>query len=75
MILDCDQRTRRLVEIEVRKALQEMYGSVFELGLFEITHEEDRVIALGEFTPKPGNQEIPFAIVIPRVDSPLDYFL
>jgi len=52
-----------------------MYGSFFELSLFMITHEDDRVIVLGEVTARPGEQEIRFAMTIPRVDGPLDYFL
>lgn len=71
MIANCDQRTCRLIEREVRQGLQEMYGSVFHLALIEITHEEDQVIVLGEFTPRPSNQEIPFAMVMLRVDGPL----
>jgi len=75
MITDCDMRTRRLVEKHVRQTLTEMYGSVYELVLFKITHEEERVIVQGEFLARPGQPEMPFAIVMPRVDGPLDCFL
>jgi len=75
MIADRDLRTRRLLERETRQGLEETYGSVFELSLFKIAHEEDRVIVLGEFTARPGEQEIRFAMVMPRLDGPLDYFL
>jgi len=43
--------------------------------LFKITHEEERVIVQGEFLARPGQPEMPFAIVMPRVDGPLDCFL
>jgi hypothetical protein len=54
---DCNLRTMRLIEKEVRLGLQEMYGSVFELALFKITHEEDQMHVLGEFVGRPGEME------------------
>jgi len=57
------------------RTLAEMYGSVYELVLFKITHEEERVIVQGEFLASPGQPEMPFAVVMPRVDGPLDCFL
>jgi len=75
MIADCDLRTRRLIEKEVQRELEEQYGSIFQLTLFKITHENDQVTVLGEFTAKPGEQSNRFAMVMPRVDGPLDYFL
>ena len=75
MIADCDQRTSKLIEKEVRRELREQYGSVYKLTLLKITHENDQVVVMEEFTAKPGKQEIPFAMIMPRVDGPLDYFL
>lgn len=75
MITDCDMRTRRLIEKEARQTLRGTYGSVFELTLFKITHEKDRVIVQGELVAGAGQREIPFLIYVPRLDGPLDAFL
>jgi hypothetical protein len=75
MIADCDQRTSRLIEREVWRELQQQYGSVYELTLLKITHEEDQVVVQGEFKARPTEQEKRFAMVMPRMDGPLDCFL
>lgn len=68
-------RTRRLIERGVRQTVCGMYGSVFELSLFKITHEEDRVVVQRELVARLGQREIPFLIYMSRVDGPLDDFL
>jgi hypothetical protein len=60
MIADCDLRTSRVIESEVRRELEEQYGSVFELVLLKIVHEGDQVRVLGEFVRRLGEQEIRF---------------
>ena len=75
MITDCDQRTSKLVEREVRQEIAEQYGSVFELVLLKISHERDQVIVQGQFIVREGEVEKRFAMIIPRVDGPLDSFL
>jgi len=45
------------------------------LTLFKITHMNDQVTVLGEFVAKPGEMEKRFAMTMPRMDGPLDYFL
>jgi hypothetical protein len=74
-IVDCDQRTCNLIRREVLQELKQQYGSVHELTLFKITHEEDQVTVVGEFVARHGEQEKRFAMVMPRVNVPLDYFL
>lgn len=75
MIADCDQRTSRLIWKEVQRELEREYGPIFEMVLTEIRHEEDQVIVMGEFVATPGSMEKRFAMTMPRVDGPLDYFL
>jgi hypothetical protein len=75
MIADCDMRTSKLIEKEVQRELERQYGSVYELTLFKITHENDQVVVHGEFTAKSGEQEKRFAMVMPRLEGPLDHFL
>lgn len=55
MIVDCDRRTVQPIEKEVRDGLKEMYGSVFEVPLLEIKHEDVQVAVLGEFTARPSD--------------------
>jgi hypothetical protein len=75
MIADCDLRTSKLIEREVRRELERQHGSIYELTIFKIQHENDQVTIMGEFTERPGEQEKQFAMTMPRVDGPLDYFL
>jgi hypothetical protein len=75
MIVDCDHRTSKLIEREVQRELEAQYGSVYELTLFKIKHENDQVTVIGEFVAKAGEVEKRFATVMPRVDGPLDNFL
>jgi hypothetical protein len=75
MIADCDLRTRKLIEEEVLEELEREYGSVYELTMVKIVHEEDQVRVLGEFVRKPREQEIRFVMSMPRVDGPLDYYV
>jgi hypothetical protein len=75
MIADCDLRTVNLIKKDVQSALEEMYGPILELELHKIKHEGGRVNVLGVLTAQAGERQIPFAIVMDRVDGPLDYFL
>jgi hypothetical protein len=75
MIADCDVRTSNLIRREVQQELEREYGPIFELTLQKITHEEDQVIVIGEFVVTPGEMEKRFAMTMPRLDGPLDYFL
>ena len=75
MISDCDERTSKLIIAEVQRELERQYGPISEMVIIEIRHEEDQVIVMGEFAPTPGSMEKRFAMTMPRVDGPLDYFL
>ena len=75
MITDCDERTGKLIRREVQLELEREYGSIYELTVSKITHENDQVHVLGEFVAKRGEQEKRFTMTMPRVDGPLDYFL
>lgn len=75
MIADCDLRMQRLIEAKVRQSLQEIDGSLYELTILKITHEPDRVIVQGISITRPGEQEKRFAMLMPRMDGPLDHFL
>lgn len=75
MFADCDQRTSKLISTEVHRELERQYGPIFEIVIIEIRHEQDQVIVIGKFAVTPGSLEKRFAMTMPRVDGPLDYFL
>jgi Uma2 family endonuclease len=75
MIADCDQRTSKLIEKEVQRELERQYGSIYQLTLLKIQHENDQVNVIGEFTARPGEEEKRFTMTMPRVDGPLDHFV
>ncbi len=75
MIADCDLRTTNLIKKRVQRELQQIYGSMLELEVHKIQHEGNNVKVLGELMAQDGEDRMPFAIVMNRVDGPLDSFL
>jgi len=75
MIRDCDLRTANLIKMHVQRTLRRMYGSILELELLSIKHDEDRVIVQGTFATDLAYDSKRFAMTLPRVDGSLDYFL
>lgn len=64
-----------LIETKVQRGLIETDGSIHELALIKIQHENSEVNALGEFAVNSGQREMRFYMTFPRVDGPLDCFL
>lgn len=75
MIADCDRRIAKLIQREVLQTLRESYGSVYVLEITKIEHHEDVVNVFGWFQVEAFKPEHQFAVELPRVDGPLDYFL
>ena len=75
MIADCDLRTQKLVENAVAEDLKKSHGPHCVIELISIRHQEDQVVIQGAFADKPGEEMKRFAMKIPRVDGPLDYFI